>query len=132
MLDFRRTGRMAVPDAAWRRARALFHGFRLDDPGTEAEIRRLYAAAGYLADPHTAIGVAAARHLAEPGMTTVAMATAHPAKFPDAMQRATGQTPALPPHMADLFDRDEHFTVLPNDLGAVQAAVRALAGRNTA
>jgi threonine synthase len=130
MLDFRRTGRMAVPDAVWRRARALFHGFSLDDPGTEAEIRRLHAACGYLADPHTAIGVAAATALAEPGVPTVAMATAHPAKFPEAMQRATGHAPALPPHLADLFAREERFTVLPKDLAAVQAAVRALAGRN--
>jgi threonine synthase len=130
MLGFRRTGHMAVPDAAWRRARDLFHGFRLDDSGTEAEIRRLHAASFYLADPHTAIGVAAARALAEPGMPTVAMATAHPAKFPDAMERATGRRPALPPHMADLFEREERFTVLPNDLASVQAAVRALAGRN--
>jgi threonine synthase len=130
MLGFRRTGHMAVSDVAWRRARELFHGFRLDDPGTEAEIRRLHAACGYLADPHTAIGVAAARALAEPGVPTVAMATAHPAKFPDAMERATGQRPALPPRMADLFDREERFTVLPNDLASVQSAVRALAGRN--
>jgi threonine synthase len=129
---FRRTGRMDVPDAAWRRARGLFHGFRLDDPGTEAEIRRLHAACGYLADPHTAIGVAAARALADPGVPTVAMGTAHPAKFPEAMERATGQRPALPPRMADLFDRPEQFTVLPNDLATVQAAVRALAGRNAA
>jgi threonine synthase len=132
MQDFRRTGRMAVPDAAWRRARALFDGFRLDDPGTEAEIRRLHAASGYLADPHTAIGIAAARALAEPGVATVAMGTAHPAKFPEAMQRATGATPALPAHLADLFAREERFTVLPNDLAAVQSAVRALAGRNLA
>jgi threonine synthase len=132
MLGFRRTGHMDVPDAVWRRARTLFHGFRLDDPGTEAEIRRLHAESGYLADPHTAIGVAAARALAEPGVPTVAMATAHPAKFPEAMQRATGEIPALPPHMADLFARHERFTILPNDLAAVQSAVRALAGRNAA
>jgi threonine synthase len=130
MTGFRRTGRMAVPDGAWRRARSLFHGFRLDDPGTEAEIRRLHAASGYLADPHTAIGIAAACALSEPGIPTVAMGTAHPAKFPDAMERATGQRPALPPRMADLFDREERFSILPNDLPAVQAAVRALAGRN--
>ena len=51
---------MTVPDMAWRRARTVFHGFRLDDAGIEAEIRRLYEATGYLADPHTAIGIAAA------------------------------------------------------------------------
>jgi threonine synthase len=133
MLDFRATGRMTVADPVWHRARGLFHGFRLDDPGTEAEIRRLHGTTGYLADPHTAIGVAAARALpCAGGVPVVAMATAHPAKFPDAMERATGQRPALPPRMADLFARAERFSVLPNDLGAVEAAVRALVGRNEA
>ena len=132
MLAFRQTGRMAVADAVWHRARGLFHGFRLDDAGTEAEIRRLHAATGYLADPHTAIGVAAARALpCAGGVPVVAMATAHPAKFPDAMERATGHRPGLPPRMADLFDREERFSVLPNDLAAVEAAVRALVGRNS-
>nr|WP_294546663.1 threonine synthase [uncultured Rhodopila sp.] len=133
MLDFRRFGRMTVADPVWHRARTLFHGFRLDDPGTEAEIRRLHATSGYLADPHTAVGVAAARALpCGGGVPIVAMATAHPAKFPDAMERATGHRPALPPRMADLFEREERFTVLPNDLGTVEAAVRALVGRNRA
>ena len=131
MQGFRATGRMDVPQAAWNRARTLFHGFRLDDPGTEAEIRRLHAASGYLADPHTAIGIAAARaHAPGQGIPTVAMATAHPAKFPDAMERATGIRPPLPPRMADLYEREERFTVLPNDLAAVEAQVRALVGRN--
>jgi threonine synthase len=131
MLDFRRTGRMTVADRVWHHARTLFHGFRLDDPGTEAEIRRLHAACGYLADPHSAVGIAAARALpVGGGVPTVAMATAHPAKFPDAMELATGHRPALPPRMADLFGREERFSVLPNDLGAIEAAVRALVGRN--
>jgi threonine synthase len=132
MLDFRRTGRMTVAEPVWHRAHGLFHGFRLDDPGTEAEIRRLHAACGYLAEPHTAIGVAAARALPCSGdAPVVAMATAHPAKFPDAMERATGHRPALPPRMADLFEREERFIILPNDLATVEAAVRTLVGRNT-
>src|SRR6202043_3391297 len=107
MLSFRQAGRMTVSDPAWHRARGLFRGFRLDDPGTEAEIRRLHAATGYLADPHTAIGIAAARALpVAGGVPVVAMATAHPAKFPDAMERATGYRPELPLRMADLFERD--------------------------
>jgi threonine synthase len=133
MLNFRQTGRMTVADPIWHRVRGLFHGFRLDDPGTEAEIRRLQVTTGYLADPHTAIGVAAARALpCSGGVPVVAMATAHPAKFPDAMERATGHRPALPPRMADLFEREERFTVVPNELSVVEAAVRALVGRNTA
>jgi threonine synthase len=59
------------------------------------------------------------------------MATAHPAKFPDAMERAIGVRPALPPNLADLMARPERFVVLPNDLAAVEANVRALVGRNS-
>jgi threonine synthase len=131
MRRFRETGDMGVPAAAWHRMRTVFHGFRLDDPGTEAEIGRLYRATGYLADPHTAIGIAAARaHPAAACVPMVAMATAHPAKFPDAVARATGQHPALPPPLADLFDRPERYVTLPNDLPAIEAQVRALARRN--
>jgi threonine synthase len=131
MSNFRRTGKMPVPDGAWHRCRALFHGHRLDDAGTEAEIARLYHSTGYIADPHTAIGVAAARaNPAGHGLPIVTMATAHPAKFPDVVKRATGVHPPLPPHLADLFARPERVTVLPNDLAAVETQVRALARRN--
>ena len=70
-----------------------------------------------------AVGVGAAEKLRLLGTltgTTVTLATAHPAKFPDAVERATGVRPPLPPHLADLFDLPEHLTVLPNDLAAVQ------------
>jgi threonine synthase len=96
-----------------------------------AEIRRLHDACGYLADPHTAIGIAAARaHPCAHGVPTVAMATAHPAKFPDAIEQAIGVRPELPPRLAGLMAREERFVVLPNDLAAVEANVRALVGRN--
>ena len=131
MQRFRATGAMHVPDAAWHRARALFHGFRLDDAGTTAEIRRLFAQ-GYLADPHTAIGIAAARALPCRHVPIIAAATAHPAKFPDAVQRATGQRPPLPPALADLYEREERFTRAPNSLDAVEAQVRAFTLRNAA
>ena len=132
MRRFRETGHMGVPETAWHRARSVFYAFRLDDTGTEAEIARLHGATGYLADPHTAIGVAAARaHPAGQGVPMVAMATAHPAKFADAVARATGVHPALPPALADLLDRPERYVTLPNDLAAVEAQVRALARRNS-
>jgi len=122
-----------VPDAAWHRARGAFHAFRLDDAQTLAEIRALYARTGYLADPHSIIGIAAARaHAIGHGVPTIAMATAHPAKFPDAMRQATGTAPELPPRLADLYQREERYSVLPNDLAAVQSQVRALAQRNAA
>ncbi|HTR18008.1 MAG TPA: threonine synthase [Acetobacteraceae bacterium] len=132
MRDFRATGRMDVPHPAWERATALFRGFCLDDAGTEAEIRRLDAEYAYLADPHTAIGIAAARALPLAHVPTIAMATAHPAKFPDAMERATGKRPPLPQRLADLYEREERYETVPNDLAAVQAAVRKAAVRHAA
>ncbi len=130
---FRAEGRMDVPDAVWHRARTLFHGFRLDDAATLAEIRRLHAACGYLADPHSAVGIAAARaHPCPGGAPMIAVATAHPAKFPDAIDRAIGIRPPLPPHLADLYQRSERYTRAPNDLAAVEALVRATVQRNAA
>ena len=132
MTGFRATGRMDVPDAGWREAAQLFHGTSLDDAATRAEIRRLHDMTGYLADPHTAIGIAAGRAGALPGVPTVAMATAHPAKFPDAMLAATGRRPDLPRHLADLHAREERYRVVPNDLATVEDAVRAATLKNAA
>jgi threonine synthase len=133
MAEFRASGRMPVPTDAWRKARALFHPFRLEDAGTVAEIRRLHAKTGYLADPHTAVGIAAARVVpAGPGIPVIAMATAHPAKFPDAIEHATGARPPLPPRLASLYERPEKYARAPNDLAAVEALVRATVQRNAA
>ncbi len=134
MTRFRAEGRMPVPDAAWKQATALFRGFTLDDAGTLAEIRHLWTSSGYLADPHTAVGTAAARALApaDPAVPVIVAATAHPAKFPDAVERATGFRPPLPARLADLYEREERFGVLPDDLGTIEAAVRAHARRNAA
>jgi threonine synthase len=128
MQDFRRTGRMPVPDAAWRRATAVFQGLALDDAEIEAAIRRIHETTGYLADPHTAIGIEAARMA---GMApVVAMATAHPAKFPDAVEKATGIRPSLPPRLAHLMSGTERFVRAPNDLAAVETLIRAFVHRN--
>ena len=132
MQGFRATGRMDVPRAVWQRATMLMHGFRLDDAGTLAEIRRLDLECGYLADPHSAIGIAAARALPCPHTPIIAAATAHPAKFPDAMEQATGRRPVLPRALADLYERPERFTTAANSLDAVEAQVRAFVHRNAA
>ncbi len=134
MRRFRAEGRMPIPDAAWRQASALFRGFTLDDAGTLAEIRRLWQGQQYLADPHTAIGTAAARQPglapADPGIPVVVAATAHPAKFPDAVEQAAGIRPPLPARLADLFEREERFAVLPAELVQVEGFVRGHARRN--
>ncbi|HKH03872.1 MAG TPA: threonine synthase [Acidimicrobiales bacterium] len=117
---FRQVGSAEVP-----RDR-VFSAAAVSDDETVDEIRRFHERTGYLADPHTAVGIAAARKARRhPDLPLVALATAHPAKFPDAVERATGSRPALPEHLADLMGRPEHYEVLPADLGAVAAHVDA-------
>ncbi len=127
MRDFRRSGRMTVPDAAWCDITRLFAGLALDDRATTAEIRALHAASGYVADPHSAIGIAAGRAHALPGVPMIAMGTAHPAKFPAAMREALGFVPPLPPRLASLYDKEERCRDVPADLAAVEAVVRSTA-----
>ena len=78
-----------------------------------------------LIDPHTAIAIASARaEMDDADIPVVALASAHPAKFPDAVEQATGYRPALPARLADLFEREERMISLPNDLDEVQAYIR--------
>ena len=104
-----------------------FRAGRASDHDTLATIRSVHEATGMQIDPHTAVGVKAARENMRDGVPMVTMATAHPAKFPDAVERATGVRPQLPEHLADLLTRPERTTTLPNDLAAVQKFVASVA-----
>jgi threonine synthase len=120
---FRETGRLAVePEQRDRWIRGAFRAARSTDEETLAEIRRVHAATGLLIDPHTATGTRAAR-LRATEHPVVTMATAHPAKFPDAVERATGLRPALPDQLADVFDRPERTELVTNDLAVVEDLV---------
>jgi len=122
--QLRAAGRLAVEEdqeAHW--LAPVFRAARFDDPATLAIMRQVHAETGLLVDPHTAVGIGAARRWQEPGAATVALATADPAKFPDAVERATGVRPRLPQHLADLLERTEHTMVVPNDLAAVRTVV---------
>ncbi|MDG2027116.1 MAG: threonine synthase [Acidimicrobiales bacterium] len=117
---FRERGRSALTSAQHERLRAEFAGARLDDDETLAVIADVHRTHGLLIDPHTAVGVGAAERLRRPDETVITLSTAHPAKFPDAVEKATGVRPELPPALASIFERGERFTVLPNDLATVQ------------
>ncbi len=127
---FRSTGRLDVEgDQRVEFIDGSFRAAAFDDAATLAEIARMRADTGMLVDPHTATGTAAAKLFAGPQGAPnpmVALATAHPAKFPDAVEEATGQRPPLPTHLADLMERDERTQTVANDLGAVQALVESL------
>ena len=89
-------------------------------------IARIHRDCGELVDPHTAVGLhAALARRPAGGVPMIALACAHPAKFPDAVEGATGVRPALPPRLADLFSRPERVTVLSNELAAVKAFVES-------
>jgi threonine synthase len=125
---FRRSGTLPEDKQAWRMARRLFSAHKVGDTETMQTIAQTCARTGILIDPHTAVAVASARAeiaLRDDGTPAIALACAHPAKFPDAVERATGIRPNLPAGLADLLERREHITVLPNELGAVTRFIRA-------
>jgi threonine synthase len=125
MRGFRETGRLATEPGAWRELGRLFAGHRLDDEATLAAIRAIHRETGELLDPHSAIGVAAGRAARrDPAVPLVALATAHPAKFPDAVAAATGIRPALPPRLASLREKPERLARLPARLAPLQAFLK--------
>ena len=130
MARFRAGGSVSVDVDVLDRLRAEFDCGRLDDESAGEVIRHLHQRLGMLVDPHTAIGIGVAEGLGgDPSVPVVTLATAHPAKFPDAVERATGVRPALPQRLADLFERPERVEVLPNDLSRIKQVVADLAAR---
>jgi threonine synthase len=124
---FRSTGKLSIePDQRAEFVAETFVAGRIDDGETIETIRRLHTSTGMLVDPHTAVGIGVAERLRSSlSGQVVTMATAHPAKFPDAVERATGIRPRLPDRLVDLMSRPEFFSELPNDLVAVQRFVES-------
>ncbi|PZT89928.1 MAG: threonine synthase [Citromicrobium sp.] len=121
MRGFERERAMRLTNAQREGASALFTSLRVDGDETVGAIRWAYENAGEVIDPHTAIGLHAARHADIAADTpVVTLATAHPAKFPDAVERATGTRPALPARVGDLFAREEAFVELPGTYEVVR------------
>ena len=106
------------------RARELFDSYAVDEATTVDMMKEVFAETGYLLDPHTAIGVKAARECRRnPNIPMVTLGTAHPVKFEDAVNRGGFDMPKLPHHLADLMSREERFNVMPADLEQVQAFI---------
>ncbi len=119
------SGEFKLAPAELAKTRALFDAARVDEDETVETMAQLWAETGTLIDPHTAVALRAGRACRGDARTPlVVLATAHPAKFPDAVEKATGIRPELPARLAALFDRDERYEVMANDLAAVQATMR--------
>lgn len=126
MAGFEATGRLHLTEAERAEAARAFRAERIDEAAMMQALQWAQASSGHLLDPHTAVGLAAARrHAASIDGPIVTLATAHPAKFPDAVERATGLRPALPRRLAHIFSRAERFERLPADLEALKRHIRA-------
>jgi threonine synthase len=130
MGEFDRLRAMTIPADMLTSARGLFSSASIDGDVMALALRWAQEHGGQIIDPHSAVGLAAARALEiDADIPVVTLATAHPAKFRDAVERATGVRPALPPRMGNLFEREERYERLPGDYDAVKAYVLAEAAR---
>ena len=125
MVKLTNQGVFEVSPAAINPARALFLSHSVDEEATTRTIGEVYGATGIIIDPHTAVGLRAANDLMPDG-PVIALGTAHPAKFPDAIENACGFRPTLPDQMADLYEREERFATLPNNQAALQDYIRGM------
>ncbi|HMI18505.1 MAG TPA: threonine synthase [Sphingomonas sp.] len=124
MQGFEANRRFDLTPAMRAEASQLFASARIEPDAMDLAMRRASEVSGMVIDPHTAIGLAAAYQADLPrGVPVVTLATAHPAKFRDAVERATGLRPPLPIRVGDLFDREERYDTLANDLASVQAYI---------
>ncbi len=126
MNTFGETGSFALGPSQMQSIQQLIAAARFDDDETRKVIDDAYRQTGQLLDPHSAIGLAAGRARRNNMQTPlISLATAHPAKFPDAVEAASGIRPELPDYLSDLFEREEHQTVLENDAAVIQEFVEA-------
>ena len=117
-------GGFDVSQGAMEALQEIYDSGRASEEETSRTIARTLERSGELVCPHSAVGIKVAEEMREAHTPMITLATAHPAKFPDAVEAATGQRPALPPRMSYLVEREERFTRIDNDLGALTAFIR--------
>jgi threonine synthase len=128
MQDFAREKRLALPQEVLARLRSRYSAFAKDDAATIAAIQSVHSQTGRIIDPHTAVGVAAARDLKDGPGPVVVLSTAHPAKFPDAVARAIGAPPPVPARLQGLETRAERMEALPRSLPLIRDFISSRLG----
>ncbi|MCC6735608.1 MAG: threonine synthase [Bauldia sp.] len=127
MQSLGQSGAFSIPEPAMERLRREFSADRADETETAGAMAAAWSDSGYLADPHTAVALAVAARIPVSDVPMVTLSTAHPAKFPAAVEEATGVRPPLPPHLHDLFGRQERYSVLANDVRVLEHHIEARA-----
>ncbi|MCX8996396.1 threonine synthase [Rhizobiaceae bacterium BDR2-2] len=132
MAGLKQSGSFEIEPGTLKAIRRDFRAARASEKQVAETIRTTLADAGYLADPHTAIGLFVAKKFEKPDSPMVTLSTAHPAKFPAAVRKASGVDPGLPVWLGDLMERPERFDILDNDIRSVETHIGGLtrAGRN--
>ncbi|MBW8856102.1 MAG: threonine synthase, partial [Bradyrhizobium sp.] len=124
MESLKQSGRFVLPDAILAAIREEFDAGRADETETAAAIRAAWREAGELVDPHTAVALAVAdRETTDTNVPNIVLSTAHPAKFPDAVEAACGQRPQLPAWLDGLMTKSEHMKVMKNDQAEIERFV---------
>ncbi|WHZ34072.1 threonine synthase [Sagittula sp. MA-2] len=124
LMDELKAGGFNVSQGALQALREHFDSGRVSEEETLDTIRLAQATMGELLCPHSAIGARVAEDQRDPKTPMITLATAHPAKFPDAVEKATGIRPPLPNRMADLYERSERLTRVANDLSALENLIQ--------
>lgn len=124
LMDELGQGGFSVSQGALQHLQDLFQSGRASEEETLSTIKRVWGQSSELLCPHSACGVKVADELRDPNVPMITLATAHPAKFPDAVEKASTRHPDLPPRMADLFDRPERVTPIANDLQIIEDHIR--------
>jgi threonine synthase len=120
------SGRFSLSSRALTEIRSVFSADRADEEETAATIRTTLRETSRLVDPHTAVGLAVAeKEVRDPSLPMIVLGTAHPAKFPEAVEAACGVRPALPEWLADLDRRPERVSTMPVDQGAIERFILA-------
>ncbi|MCY0094182.1 threonine synthase [Hoeflea ulvae] len=126
MSGLKQSGAFDIGEAALKAIRKDFRAGRASERQVKAVISDMQAQTGYVLDPHTAVAVHVADRMTKPAAPMITLATAHPAKFPDAVKQACGIDPALPSWLSDLMKREERFSVLPSEQDKVEAHILSL------
>lgn len=128
LMDELKAGGFSVSQGALEALREVYDSGRCSEEETRATIARVLAESGALLCPHSAVGVRVADETRRQGTPMVTLATAHPAKFPDAVEAASGTRPPLPARLSDLYERPERLARVDNDLGALESLIRERTG----
>ena len=123
LMDELKSGGFAISQGALQHLREIYDSGRVSESETLATIARVRAETGEVVCPHSAVGIKVADEHRRPGVPMITLATAHPAKFPDAVDQAIGVRPELPPHMARLFDLPERLDRVENDNEALKSLI---------